>query len=1349
MKNFLLILVLLTGFVFQGNTQKLDYERTSPYFLGLNLGHTWHTSDVQNVKMSEKFTWGAGVVAGRTFNRDYGKLLSYDLRLRYLGGGWYGRDRDTTSFLTDNSALKPMLDTVGFATKNFKSRQHSLDLEFTVHWNRLTENTGIDPYIFGGIGIVGTKTEGALTSDPNLEVNDLTFNTPLDMNGDGENYQLFDVNVLPSLGVGIGYYFNSSFSLGIEHRTTFFNSDYFDGTTINASGNPSKTFEKDLYHYTSIYFKWYLKPRVEKEIKDPIVPDNNVIIDNPNVPDAPIRPPHVNFTQPANNTHTESAIYDIEARLQYVDNPQRIMFTQNGNGEFDFTFDPTTGVFKSRVNLAYGENIFYIAGYNNDGNDSDQIIIIREDKRIYPPIVNIVDPASSPHRVSQLQYTVQANIQNIQGRNQLNVTFNGYNFTDYTFTADGNINFLANLNLQAGTNTLTIVGTNEAGTDSDQTVFIYERTPVQPKNPPIVNITSPSSSPYTSANNSYKVEANVFNVNYKNQIEVQINGSVTTNFTYNSLNNKIEFIAPLQEGSNIVYVKATNSDGVDSDQTQILYNRVKNPPVVRITNPNSNISVNTDTYGIVASITNVSSKNQIEVRINGIQTTNFTYNVNTKQLNFNASLIPGINNIHIIATNNDGSDSDEKQISYRVRKEQPPIVDITSPNVNPFQSINNGVNVKASVLNVTTKSQIEVRINGFSTTDFTYNGSTNQVDFLVSLNEGNNVVSVKATNDVGADSDEIIVNYKKAVNPPTVNITTPSENPFTVNQNSSPVVASVVGVSDKNQIVVKVNGVNLTNFTYNQSTKQVHFVASLNLGLNTVYVQAVNEGGQDFDQTQIIYQRSSSETDEENVGSGFKPTVTITIPSVNPYTTVSTNENVSATVTGVNNKNQITVKVNNTTVSNFTFDATTRDLMFNTDLIVGENNIEITGTNTFGSTSGQTKIIRQVINLAPPKISFINPANPGVSTKESEFTLRAKIENITSKNAILLHKNGAQVEPSLFSYDAQTKMLEFATSLVLNKNTFVITAINNDGSDQAETNVILTLKTVEAIRPDGMIGKLPNPCNNHPEIQIVSPDNSPFTSEMKGIEVKVKLTNITSKDQIEVYLNNQQINVLNFNSSTGEFSQFIGLNEGENTYKVVATNDCSSKEEVIIINFEEPKCSVIDNSANGELCIVTPTGSIDLQFLLENPNFTYNGPSTSIYFKPLQEGEAKIGTTTFTVLKENFYHFSGNQSISLKRVNRLWEICIDAEEFPKFGNGERKPANPCVSSTNIEDGKEEVKPVIKPRPDFKLSPNSKPDTQEDGDVKPNIQTQPSPTTRMPSREINKPAQNPVVSPRRP
>ena len=897
MKKLLLASLLIFGFLQQGNAQRFDYDNSSNVFVGLNVGYVWHSSDVKNVK--NRFPLGAGFTLGGTFNRDYGKILTYDLRFRFLFGSWYGQDRDTTHAIQDNYAVNNFYDTLGYTVQNFRAKQRSFDLEFAVHFNRVKEKTGLDPYIFGGIGFTFTNTQGNLLKDKDLLGEGIIYpynedptggmiskdySTPLDKNISGAAYDGFEANFLPSLGVGIGYYFTSNFSVGLEHRTTFFNGDYFDGTHLNQDGQPSK-IKNDWFHYSSIYFKWYLrksknnwenpKDEVQNPINKPVT--QNPKAENPKDKDKPVvdrtpvtkRPPIINFTNPSKNPlKVSQPLMTIRAEVKYVKSSENLNFTQNGVEHGTFIYNPNTNVFESKVNLVLGKNVFNLTGYNSDGNASDETVVIFESeapKDAYPPTVNIVDPVNSPYNVNQLNYIVKAAIHNIKARNQLTVTFNNEPFFGFSFNPDGAINFSANLNLKSGINTLKIVGTNSAGTDKDETVLVYARKPIDNEgNPPVVSITIPNKNPYTTSKTEVDITAKINYIENNQQVEVVINGVNTSNFTYNSNTRTVQFIAGLSTGYNNIRVKAKNAYGTDMDDIQITCqpgfdpHGSNFPPVVSITTPNTNpYTTQNSTQAISAKVEHIDSKEQLEIKVNGVETTSFTLSA-SKIVQFNVNLTNGSNTISIIATNNFGSDSDVSQIIYRekIQRKDPPKIKIFTPEENPFTTSQATEKVVAKVEDVNLKNQITVKINGVNTLNFSFESSTKLVKVDANLSLGTNTINISATNEFGSATGATqilrVIKTKPTINEgikelpciyPSIVYVSPSLPITTVTKGAFEVIAKLNGIKNKNQIKVFVNSIELKDFSFDTSTNLLNHTIHLEEVKTTYKIRLVNECG--------------------------------------------------------------------------------------------------------------------------------------------------------------------------------------------------------------------------------------------------------------------------------------------------------------------------------------------------------------------------------------------------------------------------------------------------------------------------------------------------------------------------
>ena len=1015
MKRILLTTALLLGFLFQGNAQRFDYENTSKLFFGINAGGTWHTSDVKNVK--NRLPLGAGFIFGGTLNQDYGKAVSFDIRFRYLGGNWYGQDRDTTSAIQNNHAVNALYDTLGYTVQNFKATQHRVALELSIHANRFKERTGFDPYIFAGIGVTSTRTKGDLlkktdnlsngviypyNQSPNGNIIDKDYTVALDKNEAGEFYdnERFETNILPSLGFGIGYYVNSRLSIGLEHKSTFFLADYFDGTTLNQDGMPSDKFENDIYHYSGLYLKWYLKSSKKDRVpqkNDPYIPPTKPqtpAIENESGTDDPgrKRPPIVTFNNPSSTPfRTSTPTFAIRANVQFINNANQLRFTRNGENHSTFIFNPMAQRFESSVNLDLGENVFTLVGTNSDGTDSDRVVIIYErkvDDRSNPPKVNIVDPVFRPHTVNQLNYILKADIQNISARNQLTVTFNDQPFSDFSFSPSGNINFNANLRLNPGINKFKIVGTNEGGTAQDEAVIIYTREANDNTGyPPVVKITTPSLKPYTTTQASEKVVAKIENVNSKQQIDVKINSVSTTNFIYNTTTKLVELGASLTLGTNTITITAVNPYGKDADETQIIYRRGEvdnNPPKVKILAPSTNpYNTNQESVNIIAEVENINNKSQIEVKVNGVNTTAFSFNSTTKLIQFSQGLIIGSNTISIKVTNPYGKDTDQTQVIYRVGGNDtgitgpPPTVKFITPNTNPYTTEELITAVIAQVLNIDKKQQIEVKINGVKTSNFTFNSSTKLVNLNPSLTEGNNRINIKVTNLFGSDIAEtqIILRKKTVGKPPVVNFVYPNATQKPIELPNFKMVAKVENITEKSGIELYFNGklVNGNNYSFNSTLGTVQYESNLIFGMNTYIINVRNDFGSDQATARIERIREKAkETGGIQVKPSkplpcIKPSISITSPGNYTTKTESNNFNVQGQLKNLENTSGIKVYLNGKEQSNYIFNSITTSFSNNIQLDEGENIYLIKLTNKCGTVEK-----KYIINYEIPQGCGVN-----------------------------------------------------------------------------------------------------------------------------------------------------------------------------------------------------------------------------------------------------------------------------------------------------------------------------------------------------------------------------------------
>lgn len=1146
--------LFFSSFIFAQSTRmKVDYDNDSRWFWTLNAGATWSTADV-----AKKFDAGYGLTIGKSFNYNYGKVFSFDIRGRYLYGNWYGQNTDTTGFEYPNAALSSgntNYDSIlGYSVLNFESEQHRLALELVIHANNLRANTGLDLYVFGGAGFTWRKTYGDLlnTADSNstyaydqlADYNKGTLSALLDKDYetvlDGSEKNKFTGAFAPSVGFGIGYQFAPRFSMGLEHKTTFTLDDTFDGSV-----NPTGKYKNDWYHYTSIYLRFHIKDHAKVRETPP-----NTLSDVPNYNQAQQfnQPPVVTFTNPSvSGTTVNARNYTVGATIQNVASNSNVVFRQNGAYINAFTFNPTSQQFESNVTLDQGQNVFELTGTNTIGSDQKQTIVIYNREQQNPPVVTYVNPSSSPTNVQSASYNLSATVINVTQSNQITVKLNGqavgFNFNASTSSVG------AVLNLQVGTNIVTTTGTNTYGSDAESVTIIYNPQQ-QTQQPPVVYFVDPNVSPYSTTQSSFNIKAEVMNVAGAQKITFKQNGTVNTNFTYNSQSDDFASSVVLTAGQNVFEIIGTNTAGSASATMIIVSERqAPRPPIVSFTNPvNNPQEVSSAFFNLGATILNVTQASQIKVKLNGNAITNFNYNASNSSITAGLTLVQGANVITVTGTNTDGTDSKQTTLIFKPQTTiQPPVVTFIAPNVDPYTINQASFSIVASVTNVSIQSGVNVNVNGANFTGFTFNASNGQITFPLTLIEGANVITITGTNTAGTDSEQQTIIYRKPqqAQPPVVSFITPSVNPTEVYSQTTTVDARVRYVQNSSQIMLKINGQTSTSFTYSASSELMNFTTGLVVGANVVEIKATNSAGQDQESTTIIYKAPELTN---------PPVVTITNPQNNPTTVSTSTTPIVATVLNVAGSSNITVSVNGLNVAGFTYSTLTKQLNFTMNLIQGSNNVVITGTNTAGTASDSRTIIYVREQApSPPLVTFINPTTSGTTVSNAGLTIKATVTNVNLANQIIVSQDGQIISTSLWNFNPSTKEVTFNTNLNSGNNIFTVSGTNTAGSHSSTTNILYTP---------------PITVCDKPVISFISPVNAGLEVLDLTLTVSAKIQNITSANQVQVFLNGALLPIGVFTVATQTFTKPIILIAGQNSIEIVATNDCGQTKLTTTIVFK-------------------------------------------------------------------------------------------------------------------------------------------------------------------------------------
>ena len=647
----LAIILLISSPLF---SQKLDYDNDSKWYWGLNAGAAWNTTDVKN-----KTKVGWGFTLGRAFNYNYGKALSFDFRMRYLNGTWAGQDYDTTSLTNYNSSVSPSgsvvdyYDTLGYTINNFQTKVHELGLEFVIHANNLRQNTGWDPYIFGGANMVINQTKGNLLYEDTLffeeylynyspngiskpELNDMhddNFETALD----GSSQNKFNVDFMPSLGIGLAYQIGPRFSLGVEHKTTFAMNDLFDGYI-----DPTKkwgSFENDLYHYTSAFMRFQLRTRRATGVGTvPTTVPSNQPGTSGVTEGAPCPNPIIKFVRPTKNILVYSSQYTIKAKVQEIAGRDNIVYTFNGSGSTNFLYNGTNENFQSDLILVPGDNVIQIKAGNACGNDTESITINYVD--CTAPTIRFIKPSRNGITLKQKAFIFNANV---TGSSNVSLYINGILSNSFTYNqATGSL--VNSVTLIDGKNTFKVVATNDCGT-VEETIVVNYADCVQP----FISINSGSQ---IVDNASFTFQANITSVNSMNDLGLRLNGMNRT-FSFNAGNQLLKATVQLKKGTNTFELFASNSCGTDTETITVEYVPCS-LPIVIVTAPTV-VSTNANSVAYKAKVTNVSGLNQLTLLVNGNTTTGGTYNSSTNLFEKTVSLQNGPNSIELIAQNDCGA----------------------------------------------------------------------------------------------------------------------------------------------------------------------------------------------------------------------------------------------------------------------------------------------------------------------------------------------------------------------------------------------------------------------------------------------------------------------------------------------------------------------------------------------------------------------------------------------------------------------------------------------------------------------------------------------------------------------
>ena len=366
----------------------------------------------------------------------------------------------------------------------------------------------------------------------------------------------------------------------------------------------------------------------------------------------------------------------------------------------------------------------------------------------------------------------------------------------------------------------------------------------------------------------------------------------------------------------------------------------------------------------------------------------------------------------------------------------PPVVTRILPAIQNITATTTTEMIQASVVNAQV-SQISVTINGVSV-PFTYDPVTHIVSKEVPLAPGTSSVKITASTDCGVSVVEWIVNLVPCQRPTLTLNSASAANNSTVLVPGMTMEIAVTGITNQNQITVTRNN-QAIGFVFNPSSGIISIDASLEVGMNSFAITAVNDCGT---------AKLAHNVRRNQQATVLPPTITITNPGSSPYSTTQNGMTVQGSFTNITSETQLSVTLNGSPV-NVNFNATSNQFSFNASFNVGANIINATAVNSAGTaTDSRTVIYSEPVTVAPPVITLINPAACPAQYPRGVQTITGTVTNISDPNQLTILLNNSQMQ---FTSTVTNNVLTFSFNTNVSNLTqnfpLIITATNAAGTD--------------------------------------------------------------------------------------------------------------------------------------------------------------------------------------------------------------------------------------------------------------------------------------------------------------
>ncbi|HHH54675.1 MAG TPA: hypothetical protein ENK91_13520 [Bacteroidetes bacterium] len=1047
------------------------------YTASISYGGTNQFSDVPTTSGS----WGTSIALGKNLFYNEESLFSFDLlaNLSYF----------VTKGLDLNPKLKPFNNKILQNTNydlfyyNYKNSLFNIGLDGKLSLNKFREeqNWYLSLLLGGNWGIYSVKMDlkdqnGNIYSSKLDEIKNLgnsekkkqlktIYDGKYETYAEGFDKFALKSTLMPSFGLEAGYDLTNSITFFISDKLFYSNTNYLDGEIHIDNA-------KDWLNYYNFGFNFYFhknSPNYNKykstgyeEIPDDTGYKIPKEVEEHNYPEVKIIIP----TQRPYSSPTRELM--IKAKINNINSALDVYCKVNGQ---KVPFDFNTKFVQFIAQLEPGENKIQIYGKNDFGQSRDVISVFYQGDRqeLSEPEIKLINPPSPVFKSEEDILTIKALVSFVKNKEDIQILANGQPFKSYKYNPETG-EFKIKVRLAEGLNRFEIIAQNEQGKGMNQFDIYYKMDPPddsQPDNNPAITkepeivIINPVSSKTNLKNTDLlDFKARVKGIEGKGQITFTVNDRKNKYYDFDPNTGIIEDKISLFDDINIIKITANNAYGSTTKEITVVINgqedngstENKDIEFVSVSNPDNDCKVDVE-----VKIPAADSKNQLKMQLNQFEIKNFSFNRETHLLKSTLYLDEDENIIKVIfngdvntftetyklscnlgGTGNDNNDqnNDNGDMEDDGLDKSQPEIEVIYPQK---ESIVNEemISFKARVLHVPLKEDIRIKFNNEPVSNFIYDYETGNIILDLTLNEGPNIVEISAQNPYGDTKETIAFTYEIPLKgPPSVFINSP-RNGFKTDEETVVFRATIENVKNTEDIYVTFNGEDYQDFNFDQERGIIFTHLPLQLGKNTLRVEAENRLGTDEDEV-TFYQRKE-----------VVPAVKILKPKKG-LIVLAAFIHVEAIIQNVKKKTDAMIYINGKPSKSFTLES--EKLTGKVYLENGKNEIVVKATNDYGNASDTTYV---TFGGKPekPVIELINPKKSGITVTNQKFELKAKITGIKHSSFVTITVNNVEIK-NVFYYK-ENNTIKADLNLRKGWNYINISAFNDTGKTNMRIKLFL------------------------------------------------------------------------------------------------------------------------------------------------------------------------------------------------------------------------------------------------------------------------------------------------------